>query len=1026
MKNTRLLIAMWLLLSSMCNAQQLNWLDKIPFANVSRVAEDSQKNIYVTGSFTTTVDFNPGPGTYTLAPNGESGYVTKLDAFGNFKWAKNVGGIAICHCVTKNGTVYVAGWFNGTFDFNPDSAITQNITSVGAYDMFVTKLDSSGNLIWVKTLGTSVGADNGIYDIALDSDENIYLVGSFQDVLDFDPGTGVHSIMGQGNYDMFIEKLDSSGNFIFAKTIGAANYMNKDNFHIAVTDSNGIYVTGWFSGPLDFDPGAGVVTMTCATNNSFLLNLTLSGDFIWSKRIGNPLLENKTYDLTKDNYGHLYTTGIFSDSADFDPGVNEQILRSAGKGLFIQKFNMNGTLVWAKGISSTSIYTSPTPRAISVDEDGSVYLAGNYTKPTDVDPGPGIYSLSGNDSSVNTYLLKLNSSGAFVSANSINNNILGLNIRVADISANYTSEILLVGAFSGCADFDPDTSQYNSCYNGVGFDLFLAKWNADICSQVSLNIDTVSNITCSMQTGYASGAMANGHLPYSYSWNVTPAITSPQAVFVNPGIFTLTAVDDSGCTRSSSVLIEGPVSTDTADFTTNLIAGTFRPGVPVDITIDVANLSCYTSQAQVALVLDSLVNFVTSSPSPDLISGDTLYWNADNLLYNGPHFTPIVHLTTSINAIFSNSVSLITFVYPSSADKDSSNNYRPYLFQVVNSYDPNNILVYPTGECDDKYVHKKQKLTYTINFQNTGNAPAIDVFLLDTLSKCLNISTLRIVAQSHTPLITEVLSDATLKFRFNNIMLADSVTNESDSKGYVVFEITAFDTTADYTLLQNKAGIYFDYNEPVITNTVSNTLVEELPVLVTNLNIQACSNYQFGQVIYTQSGTYAHSFTTAEGCDSTVILHLTINTPDTSQLILNNANTLTAPNGSQYQWYLNGGIISNANSKVYTATISGLYNVSFVDTNGCDVTLDQIAVVVNNITSPANDIKISFITETNQIHISTGGLLTEIIIYDISGKEIVKSSHNINTIDFSSFPAGGYFVEARTTNFIARKKIIKL
>ena len=118
--------------------------------------------IYITGSFNGTVDFDPGAATFNLiSSGGEDVFVQKLDANGNFIWARSMGGMSneIGRSITTDasGFVYITGYFEGTADFDPSIAIF-NLTSNGVDDVFILKLDDLGNLIWAKSIG-GVGSD---------------------------------------------------------------------------------------------------------------------------------------------------------------------------------------------------------------------------------------------------------------------------------------------------------------------------------------------------------------------------------------------------------------------------------------------------------------------------------------------------------------------------------------------------------------------------------------------------------------------------------------------------------------------------------------------------------------------------------------------------------------------------------------------------------------------------------------------------------------------------------------------------
>ena len=164
-------------------------------ANGIAIANDDSGNVYTTGWFQQTVDFDPGPNTYPLSadPTQSNMFVSKLDASGHFIWAKRIGGPAQCVglsiAVDMNGNVYTTGFFNGQVDFDPGTAV-QNSTSSGGENIFILKLSPSGNLKWVKTIGNT-NLNKG-KSIQVDALGNSYTAGMFMLTTDFDPGPGVH------------------------------------------------------------------------------------------------------------------------------------------------------------------------------------------------------------------------------------------------------------------------------------------------------------------------------------------------------------------------------------------------------------------------------------------------------------------------------------------------------------------------------------------------------------------------------------------------------------------------------------------------------------------------------------------------------------------------------------------------------------------------------------------------------------------------------------------------------------------
>ncbi|MBA3682131.1 MAG: T9SS type A sorting domain-containing protein, partial [Bacteroidetes bacterium] len=170
---------------------------------------DASSNVYVTGLYIGTVDFDPGPASYTMTTNGNPDiFVLKIDAAGNFTWAKTMGGISsdggIAITLDAANNIYTTGYFFGTADFDP-SAATFNLTSAGSNDIFISKLDASGNFGWAVRLGG--GTTDYVNCIASDATGNVYLTSGFSGVIDFDPGPGIFNLADNGAADIFIFKM---------------------------------------------------------------------------------------------------------------------------------------------------------------------------------------------------------------------------------------------------------------------------------------------------------------------------------------------------------------------------------------------------------------------------------------------------------------------------------------------------------------------------------------------------------------------------------------------------------------------------------------------------------------------------------------------------------------------------------------------------------------------------------------------------------------------------------------------------
>ncbi len=226
------------------------------------------------------------------------------------------------------------------------------------------------------------------------------------------------------------------------------------------------------------------------------------------------------------------------------------------------------------------------------------------------------------------------------------------------------------------------------------------------------------------------------------------------------------------------------------------------------------------------VITSSNMQLVSSIPAPDFTSGDTLFWN----------FTP--------SGLFSNKNISIAYIMPAAGNQVFYNAYVKYLNggnviytnadinnrTVLCSFDPNDKMVYPPGVLDENFTLMNERLYYIIRFQNTGNDTAFTVQIRDLLDTALNWNSFRLEGASH-PVNTQLSQNTgALIFTFNNILLPDSNTNEPLSHGFVAYSMVADSGLADGTRIENTAGIYFDSNDPVITNTTLNTMVYVIPV----------------------------------------------------------------------------------------------------------------------------------------------------------------------------------------------------
>lgn len=190
------------------------------------------------------------------------------------------------------------------------------------------------------------------------------------------------------------------------------------------------------------------------------------------------------------------------------------------------------------------------------------------------------------------------------------------------------------------------------------------------------------------------------------------------------------------------------------------------------------------------------------------------YWLQANLLTRAKICTTATVLDTFC----------VTMIVQALGDNQLNNNIYTTCIPAMASYDPNYKEVSPKGVGSAGFISPSPlDLVYTVHFQNTGNAPAVNIFIKDTIDSDLDITSLQILSSSHA-MANNSLVNGVMTFNFPNIMLPDSATSPMGSQGYVTYSIKMKPGLLPLTQITNKAYIYFDYNAPIITNTTLNTI----------------------------------------------------------------------------------------------------------------------------------------------------------------------------------------------------------
>ncbi len=362
--------------------------------NITATTIDEMGNIYIAGNFHTSVDFDPGSGTFLLSSlDNSSVFLQKLDNDGDFVWAKgyyasgNVAGITSLS-IGEQQDIYTTGIFTGTLSFSQGVTTDDLDNQTFSPKAFIAKILFNGSHIW----GNMLEGGNFSYGkkIIKGNSGGIYLVGEYLGLVDFDPSPNTFTM--DQNQNAFIAKYNNIGGFIWAKPL--LNLSQKDIFiEDAIVNANDeLFVTGNFLGTIDLDPDAtGVFTLSSPTNplslyDGYTAKYDTNGNFVWASQLtcSNRVIGQK---ISSDYLGNIYTTGIFNDTLTHDSsGVNLQAVSAGDDDFFIEKLNATGNYVWSHTFGGLNEDVSTS---IVIDDSLNIYTTGHFREAVDFDPSQG-------------------------------------------------------------------------------------------------------------------------------------------------------------------------------------------------------------------------------------------------------------------------------------------------------------------------------------------------------------------------------------------------------------------------------------------------------------------------------------------------------------------------------------------------------------------------------------------------------------------------------------------------------------
>ncbi|MBX7157728.1 MAG: SBBP repeat-containing protein [Verrucomicrobiae bacterium] len=476
-----------------------------------------------------------------------------------------------------HGNAFVVGSFDGSngesFDFDPSPLSVLNLTDEGE-NMFIAKFSPAGQLIWVKHIHNQDGIS--ARDLKIDSKtQDLILTGSFASKTDFDPGPGVFELE-KDDFEMYVLKLNNNGDFVWAKQIeGQQTPMGIGGAKprgLTVDSSGNILITGSFFVKCDFDPSANQTILTpVAGNDIFVLKLNAAGNLVWVKQMGGKggtgSLNDYEYGkaIGVDRTGNVYVGGIFTKTADFDPGAGQFLLNSAGEyDIFIAKLTASGNFVWAKRIGGGN---AEVLSDLALDIADEIVFCGWFANTVDFNPNGPIFNLvsaGGND----IYVAKLDRDGNFVWAKRMggvgNEGAYALALDKSNTGSEpFTTEpIFLTGTFNDVVDFDPGPE--TKTINGISLStIFTAsvdgsgnfRW-AQAFQGGEINFNTPHDLASDNE----GNAIVVGQ--YKGTVDFDPGIGLAQFADLETGFFSVKLNGRNGLLRANSAKFDFSLDTD--------------------------------------------------------------------------------------------------------------------------------------------------------------------------------------------------------------------------------------------------------------------------------------------------------------------------------------------------------------------------------------------------------------------------------------------------------------------------------
>ncbi|OYV94548.1 MAG: hypothetical protein B7Z73_02785, partial [Planctomycetia bacterium 21-64-5] len=380
----------------------------------------------------------------------------------------------------SGGNIYITGNFSNGAG-SPAKFGSTSLVAAGNTDGYLVKLDNNGNFLWADSFGGGTGTDAG-YAVATDSAGDAYVTGAFSSNMTIGSGPNARTLAGGTASSIFVAKFDTSGALQWANDYVNGNAFGNHGYGIAVDGQGNAYVTGDFTGAMDFDPAQpNQHVLTTFFGDTFLLKLAANGNWVWSEKLNVNTVKGdgraQGDAIAVDSQGNVYSTGIFGGPADLNPNGGDLITTAdfVFPDAYVLKLNSSGSFSWGADLQDVSV-TNPfgglQPEDIAVDASGNVYTTGWYQGVANFDPNGGYLQTSTGFRDI--YVSALTNQGSFnwvATAGESKFDDEGYGVAVTSAAAG--ADVYACGVFTGTVNFNPGTGPADNLTATGAWDGFL-------------------------------------------------------------------------------------------------------------------------------------------------------------------------------------------------------------------------------------------------------------------------------------------------------------------------------------------------------------------------------------------------------------------------------------------------------------------------------------------------------------------------------------------------------------------------